>query len=255
MPAPELISPRTLTPYQQVWLRVGRTYGTWRVLSRLVGHSATVRCFDGLPFFLNLRDPVGIQVLLKGFDEQDERNQILGRLPPDSIILDVGANHGVWARWLAYCYPQSTIYSFEPSAETCSFLRLNTEGFPNIYAIQAGCGDVAGDSYLSAEPATGLRHIASHGEPVSIVRLDDFCSTLRRMDFIKIDVEGMELAVLSGARTTLEKMRPVLLFEYAESTSGRYKINFSDLFEFLSEFDYCVERIPKTNNYLAYVVP
>ena len=61
----------------------------------------------------------------------------------------------------------------------------------------------------------------SEGEtPVPVIAIDDFAEEQRltRLDFVKIDVEGMEQAVLKGGMKTWEKFRPVILFETLPET-------------------------------------
>lgn len=56
-----------------------------------------------------------------------------------------------------------------------------------------------------------------------LLRLDDYVAALtrRRVDFMKIDVEGAELQVLRGMRVTLSTLRPVVCLEvYGEWTRG-----------------------------------
>jgi FkbM family methyltransferase len=56
---------------------------------------------------------------------------------------------------------------------------------------------------------------------VMVKRLDDVLPPDKRVDFIKIDVEGAELGVLKGAIETIRRCRPVLLFEHQKSSATR----------------------------------
>jgi hypothetical protein len=59
----------------------------------------------------------------------------------------------------------------------------------------------------------GLLH--AEGVEVPVVTLDAFCrqNSVARLDFIKVDVEGMELEVFRGGQRVLSEMRPALYFE------------------------------------------
>src|SRR5581483_2657298 len=73
-----------------------------------------------------------------------------------------------------------------------------------VEAVETGCN--------SLRPASGL---ATHGVQVPMCRLDDYISQrqVRRVDLIKLDIEGGERDALFGAAKTLEAHRPVLLCE------------------------------------------
>ena len=57
-------------------------------------------------------------------------------------------------------------------------------------------------------------------------------------DVIKIDVEGAELEVLSGARTVLVERRPLLVFEHVASAAALYGSSSEALWDLLRELDY-----------------
>ena len=57
---------------------------------------------------------------------------------------------------------------------------------------------------------------------VSVKRLDDVLPTEQKVDFLKIDVEGNELAVLLGAAEVVQRHRPIILFEHAHIHNTDY---------------------------------
>jgi hypothetical protein len=61
-------------------------------------------------------------------------------------------------------------------------------------------------------------HQAGPKAQVKLVALDDFGFT--RLDFLKLDIEGMELEALEGARRTVETCRPIMLVEYVKARPG-----------------------------------
>jgi hypothetical protein len=67
---------------------------------------------------------------------------------------------------------------------------------------------------------------------VEVRRLDD---ALDRVDFIKLDIEGGELAALRGAVRTFEKWKPSVLFECGSEYNGAAPSYRRDLFEFLTD--------------------
>ena len=74
---------------------------------------------------------------------------------------------------------------------------------------------------------------------------------LKRLDLLKIDVEGAELFVLRGAREVLSNLRPAVLFEVGYRNLRPYAILPSDIFRFLDDIGYRVMDL--TNRTLSEV--
>lgn len=66
---------------------------------------------------------------------------------------------------------------------------------------------------------------------VPTVRLDDDLPDGYEPHFIKIDVEGAELLVLDGARETLSRHRPVVVFEFGRGAADHYGVTPADVFQ------------------------
>ncbi|MHC4459382.1 MAG: FkbM family methyltransferase, partial [Planctomycetota bacterium] len=79
-----------------------------------------------------------------------------------------------------------------------------------------------------------------NAEGVSAITVDDFCieNQISRVDLIKIDTDGHELQVLTGARKTLGKYTPFLIFEIGLYTLNAHHIGFEQYFDCLKSFGY-----------------
>ncbi|MBI4243446.1 MAG: FkbM family methyltransferase [Planctomycetes bacterium] len=79
-----------------------------------------------------------------------------------------------------------------------------------------------------------------HSRQIACRTLDDFCQEkmIERIDFIKIDVEGMELQVLYGGGQILKKCKPVMLIEIQERTLKNGGTTFDQLLSTLFSFGY-----------------
>ena len=177
------------------------------------------------------------------------------------VCLDIGANVGAIALVLAKrCGPQGRVYAFEPGPPNLARLRENLKLNPELAArcevIAAGVGDCAGELWWAEEknnPGNAL--LASAGtDRVRVLTVDDFVRerSVNRIDLIKIDVEGMELKVMQGARDTLLRLRPILYFEtlprYTNSGAGA---SFEQMKEFLADgCGYALYRIARDGTLL-----
>lgn len=134
------------------------------------------------------------------------------------IIFDVGANIGSYSREIKTEAPNSILYSFEPHPVHFNTLSQVAKEF-NFQAINVGCGDQKGKAKIydyRDQDSSGhaslyknvievLHYSSSIEYEIEITTIDDFVKEhdIKEIDFLKIDTEGHELAVLKGARETL----------------------------------------------------
>lgn len=75
--------------------------------------------------------------------------------------------------------------------------------------------------------------------------LDELLCDLKRLDAIKVDVEGAELAVIRGAQNTLRKFRPLIAIEAEEASAQAFGYSTRDLKAALQVLGYQLFRIPR----------
>jgi FkbM family methyltransferase len=141
----------------------------------------------------------------------------------DTIVADVGANQGVYTLWLAQVATGGHIYAFEPDPDLFQSLENNVRAnqLQNVSTIQAAASNRSG---TLAFTTNGLNrgdnridakaYRETNTQRVQAVTLDEIVSD-RRLDLLKIDVQGFEIEVLLGAQKTL-KANPAItiVFEF-----------------------------------------
>lgn len=148
---------------------------------------------------------------------------------PGDLVLDLGANignHTVYFAGIAGC----KVMAFEPVASTCDVLRRNVElnGLQQtVEVFQIAVGDQSGAASVALFDdknvgATRLRMDGGGEIEVTTVDRLNFPQSVR---LIKIDVEGMDVAVVRGALETLGKHRPILACEAATSAEFAELVN------------------------------
>jgi FkbM family methyltransferase len=157
---------------------------------------------------------------------------IVGRyLPNDPVILDVGANIGVTSAIIAVLRPAAIIYSFEPSPETLGFLSETVRPFGNVTAVPIAMSDKPGTMrFLDNATSASASHLINGNSlggstiEISVSTIDEFVKerSIERIDLIKIDVEGFEPDVISGARETIGRLRPGVFVEVNSFTLIAY---------------------------------
>lgn len=138
-------------------------------------------------------------------------------LPDDGVFVDIGSNWGYFPLLFASREAfTGKILAFEPVPSTYADLAdlVEQAGLgPWIETRQAAVGREDGAVAMSVPRHSGLAKIdeGGGGVDVPLVRFDSL--GLERVDVVKIDVEGHELAVFEGASETLRRLGPVLVFE------------------------------------------
>ena len=84
--------------------------------------------------------------------------------------------------------------------------------------------------------------------PIKIKSLDLFVEKLKKVDFVKIDVEGFELDVILGNKTFFEKFRPKIWLEYNPELYHNSKYNIIQLNDFIIENKYEIFSLKKQKN-------
>jgi FkbM family methyltransferase len=151
-------------------------------------------------------------------------------------LLDVGANVGYTASVFARVVsPAFSVYAFEP--EPLNFSRLQRRKAANVVAIQSAVGDEDGVALLLHNPKHPGDHriVASAGESVTevkILQLDTFvaANALTPVKFVKMDVQGHELAVCRGMSQVIRDNAGLeVSFEYSGTDSDAVVEFFRDL--------------------------
>jgi FkbM family methyltransferase len=160
-------------------------------------------------------------------------------VPRDRVAIDVGANDGIYAYHLSR-YADSVV-AFEPNPRydrALRFLPRNVtvrvealSSAPGTLPLHIPATDTGESEGWATLETTHLPLARSIDVPVR--RLDDL--ELGRVGFIKIDVEGHEMAVLAGADATIRRDRPTLLIEAEDEHRPGAT---SDLFRWASEHGY-----------------
>jgi FkbM family methyltransferase len=161
------------------------------------------------------------------------RRIIARHLHPASNAIDIGCHKGEILDQILSHAPRGTHYGFEPLPAMCLALKKKYARLPHCRIHEVALSDRAGEAtfnYVISNPSySGLQKRAydrPHEEDTTITvqtgRLDDLLPHDHRVDLIKLDVEGAELLVLSGALETLRRWAPLVIFEYGLGASDVY---------------------------------
>ncbi len=205
-------------------VRDGKEFLYQRLQKRLAPRAGRVpaRLIRGFTLALDLDDPVQRRMFFFGdYDERREADLISRVLTPGEVFWDVGANLGYFTLLAASTLKHTgQVVALEPSpgAYACLMENISRNPFTNIQTFRLAATDREGEAVLYSVPGQpdGRANLFRPGPgqtgstPVDTVTLDAWRQRqhLPGPDFIKLDVEGAELAALTGARKTLNGLGP-----------------------------------------------
>jgi FkbM family methyltransferase len=237
-------------------IRLGIARWLYRVLKIFLRDDNHLVRRHGVNYLVDISEGIDLSIFLFGSFQTHIFAKDFFALKPDSIVFDVGANMGSMTFRFAQLVPQGKVYAFEPT--TYAFgklsrnLSLNDDLARRIIPVQ---------TFLSSRSAKAHRLVAYsswkvdkrppdahrlHGgtfkpaDDVPTTTIDDFCrdNKIQRVDLIKIDTDGHELEVLQGARETLSKNRPFIIFEIGLYILKERGVSFEEYYNYLAPLGY-----------------
>jgi FkbM family methyltransferase len=209
---------------------------------------------DGLKITADPFDGPGPKLRRVGLIEPEMREMLSRVLKPGMTLFDVGAYIGQFCLAASnLCEGQLDVIAFEPTPNVFAQLQRNakTNHFPKLTCIQAALSDKPGIAKFFFFPESydqnSLRPLADSAAQcidVKVETLDSVCSqrSISRLDFLKIDVEGNELAVFRGAQQSLNRFRPLVMFEISRHQSA-YGYGGAEIKQFLEQSGYELYRM------------
>ena len=204
------------------------------------------------------------KIKFKNFDEvQIEQLRYTRLFEPELLLLkdfikkgdrvfDVGANAGEYTYVFEKLAGPGFVYSFEPIPKLFNELKRL---FPKVNLFKIALSDKENITQFKIPVIDGNKfetrgkldvdyvepgELSSEIIEVECKTLDLFVkqNSIKRLDFIKIDVEGHELKVLHGADQTIKLLNPVILIEI-EQRHHNFSIN--KIFDYIESLNYKIE--------------
>lgn len=178
-------------------------------------------------FYVDTRDVgFGAHVLLDGCWEPWLTVFMARRIKPGMAVMDVGANHGYYTLLFADLVgPEGKVAAVECNPGLCQLLRrsITVNGFDSrVQLLEQAAMDREGSVTIHidpTEPKNG-RVLAAHegaaGGAITVRggALAQDLKAWKKVDFIKMDVEGSEESALAGLWPMIERDRPEMLLEF-----------------------------------------
>jgi len=209
--------------------------------------------YDGIELGVILGNDLSRCVYVNGSFEPNEFNFLAGCLKPGMVVVDAGANEGLYSLFASRRVGNAgLVLAVEPSPRELLRLRDNIarNRVSNIRVHAVALSDRAGRARLRiaehehagqntlGQFAYEIRDAGMH--EVEVAPLDELLQreNVRRVDLIKLDVEGSEYSLLRGAHGTLKQHRPILLFEIFERALRHQGATPGVIFKLLEDLGY-----------------
>jgi FkbM family methyltransferase len=158
------------------------------------------------------------------------------------VAVDVGAHVGITAYQMAKSFEH--VHAFEINPKVFPYLKENLayKKISNVTLYPVGLGEKEMTVDINTSNKSFSTHVkpSSEGEGVATIKPLDFFN-LRDVDFIKIDAEGFEPFVALGGIKTIERCKPVIMFE-CKDHPARYGYHKDSIREILSPYGYRMIR-------------
>ncbi len=194
-------------------------------------HTAICRALTRYKLFVDTRDcGFAAHVLLDGFWEMWLTMFMCRYVRPGMVAIDVGANFGYYTLLLADLVgPEGHAFAIEPNPHVTALLRrsVTLNGFAERTTIvEAAAGAYPAEEALLYSPHGEFKNARliearHHADPqhgtlhqIRQTTIDDIVAQSPRLDFLKIDAEGAEAAIVEGMDRALAAHRPSIILEF-----------------------------------------
>lgn len=228
---------------------------------------AWVTIEPSITMLLDPRDYVSAEILRTGTWEPDSWDAIRPYLTGDAVFVDVGAHIGYYSlKAAAALGARGRVIAVEPNPPTVKELQHNisASNASKVHVYPVACSDRestltlysapranTGQTSLSRANAGQTGGVAAEyrvrGRPLDAIVLDD---GVRRVDVIKIDVEGAETLVLRGAQWTLDRFHPVVIVELIEQQLQAMGTSSAELRRLMTSHGYVERADPHGFNFV-----
>lgn len=223
----------------------------WTICRYVRSNRNVISKINGITYQMDLNELIDSSIYYKGYFERDTTLAINKLCKSGMTVVDIGANIGYYTLLLAKLVgPMGKVIAFEPAQWAFSKLKRNLElnDFDNITLEKKALSnenrqDQVRHFYCSWPLHTNSEdqiHPIHHGRAmkdiVDFATLDHYVKQkgIKKIDLIKLDVDGHEFKVIQGAVKTLRSFKPLIVMELSSYTLEEVGDNIADLVSLLS---------------------
>lgn len=185
--------------------------------------------------------------------------RLLEFIPIGGVVVDAGASIADHTHAYGEAVgPHGTVFAFEPNPAPFCCMTMNCRSMPQVMPFRTGLSDTFGHAgFVIDDQNLGASMTQLIGpDEIRVMPLDDLIEwfmQLKRFDFFKLDIEGMELRALMGAAHLIKYFKPVIYCEVNKPVMAVHGFTVDQLFELLHGWGYHIENfdLGKAQNFGA----
>lgn len=192
---------------------------------------------DGLLCFVNTKDLIGWKIFFFGEYEEGTNAVIKKYVKDTDVVIEAGANIGSESLLLSRLAARGQVYCFEPNPYVFERLNINVaiNELANVHTFDCALGEsdksitfnIFPRGYSNAGMSSKYMENADTKKiTVAQKTLDAFIAEqgIKKVDFIKMDIQGAEMDMINGANETISRFRPIIFTEACEPYNDTGKL-------------------------------
>jgi FkbM family methyltransferase len=202
---------------------------------------------DGSHFYYPLNTAIGKSLFIEEFEKQ-EIQVVENLLKKGDTFVDIGANGGFYTVIASKIVGDTGhVYAFEPGLEELDLLQKNisANNLNNVVVIKKAVSNIKGTTQFAISKDGAMNSLLETSHPdqhvkewrdVEVTTLDDTVKefNIKKVDFVKIDVEGAEKLVFEGSRKALfSDINSVILFESCSVNAPSFGYSTEELLKYM----------------------
>ncbi len=217
--------------------------------------------YDGtLKINIDTSSYVEWELFFRGYYEKWVIDLMRRLIPQSGVVVDAGANIGTHTLIMTKLVGSSgRVLAFDPDAKSANRLteNVNLNNFTNTKIFRSGLSDKEGamtlfsysDEMLDQGTASlyELPKLEKTERQVEINTLDKVLNSenINRLDFVRIDTRGSDFHIILGAKQSIEKFRPYVVFEYNRDNWANSGSSFEEAKDFFNNQNYALYGIDR----------
>jgi len=207
---------------------------------------ATAKLHTGDRLIVDLSSSVGRSIWLRHFYENDVEKVIRALLAEGDVFLDIGSNVGYFSVIASRIVgAKGEVHSFEAIPKICTLLSrsIKINNVKNIYLLNNAIYSKNEKVRFCTMKNSAFSHISKNKTSsqfieVDAVTLDSLTENFRRVDLIKMDVEGSEMDAILGGERFIKKFKPKIIMEVQDWSLKEFGYSSTDILSFFRNLGY-----------------
>lgn len=222
----------------------------------------------GYEFYLQKSGAVSLDLARRGIFEKTITNYVKSSVKEGQFVIDVGANIGYYSVLLSGLVgSDGKVFAFEPEKSNFTILKKNllVNKIKNVTAENVAVSNKSGKTKLYISKIAGQHKIYHPKSEIlriddtNMITIDDYLQNnnidARKISLVKIDVEGVEYAVIEGMKSILSNDTITIILEFSPKLMLEFGKDPTELIKMLIQYGFEIFLVNEKNNKISKIQP